>query len=66
LKKEDKVYVRTNNFRTKRPNKSLNYYFFILKRNGLVTYTLNLLKDIRIYSRFYVKLLEPTNLGTLV
>jgi hypothetical protein len=59
------VYLHTKNLRTTRPNKGLNNVkvgpFLISKRNRPVTYTLDLSKDAKIYSRFHVKLLEPAN-----
>jgi hypothetical protein len=62
--------LHIRNLRTKRLNKGLNYVkvglFLISKQNGLVTYTLELLLDIKIYPRFYVKLLELADLETLV
>jgi hypothetical protein len=52
----------TKNLRSKQPSKGLNHVkvgpFLILKRNGPVTYTLELLLDAKIYPRFYVSLLE--------
>jgi hypothetical protein len=60
----------TKNLRSKQLSKELNYVkvrlFLILKRNGPVTYTLKLLLDAKIYSRFYVSLLELANKDTLL
>jgi hypothetical protein len=68
LKKGDKVYLLTRNFRTKRPSKSLDHVrvgpFLISKQNGPVTYTLKLPKDAKIHPRFHVKLLEPADPDT--
>jgi hypothetical protein len=54
----------------KRLSKGLNNVkvrlFLISKRNGLVIYILKLLLDVKIYSRFYVSLLELANLETLL
>jgi hypothetical protein len=62
------VYLYTKNLRTKRPSKGLDNVkvglFLILKQNGLVIYTLELLLDAKIYPRFYVSLLEPADLET--
>jgi hypothetical protein len=62
--------LHIRNLRTKRLNKGLDYVkvglFLISKQNGPVTYTLELLLDTKIYPRFYVKLLEPVDLETLV
>jgi hypothetical protein len=58
------------NLRTKRLNKGLNHVkvrpFLILDQKGLVTYTLNLLLDAKIYLRFYVNMLELVDLETLL
>jgi hypothetical protein len=65
LKREDKVYLHTKNLRTKRPSKGLDNIkvrlFLISKRNGLVTYTLELPPDAKIHPRFYISLLEPAD-----
>lgn len=70
LKKGDKVYLLTKNLRTIRPSKGLdNIYiglFLIQAQNGLVTYTLDLLVNIKIHLRFYVKLLKPADSKTLL
>jgi hypothetical protein len=64
------VYLYTKNLQTKQLSKGLNNVkvglFLISKQNRLVTYTLKLLVDAKIYSRFYVNLLEPANLETLL
>jgi hypothetical protein len=64
------VYLYTKNLRTKRPSKGLDNVkvglFLILRQNGLVIYTLELLLDIKIYPRFYISLLEPADLETLL
>jgi hypothetical protein len=64
------VYLYTKNLYTKRLSKGLNNVkvrlFLILKQNRLVTYTLKLLPDTKIYPRFYISLLEPANLETLL
>jgi hypothetical protein len=68
LKKRDKVYLHTKNLRFKQLSKELNHVkvrpFLVLKRNGLVTYTLKLLIDAKIYSRFYINLLELADKDT--
>jgi hypothetical protein len=62
------VYLYTKNLRTKQLSKGLNNIkvrpFLISKRNRLVTYTLELLLDTKIYPRFYISLLEPADLET--
>jgi hypothetical protein len=54
--------LHTKNLRSKRLSKGLDHVkvglFLISKRNGPVTYTLELLLDAKIYSRFYISLLE--------
>jgi hypothetical protein len=54
--------LHTKNLRSKRLSKGLDHVkvrpFLILKRNGPVTYTLELLLDTKIYFRFHVSLLE--------
>jgi transposase InsO family protein len=65
LKKGDKVYLHTKNLRTKRPSKGLDHVkvgpFLISKRNGPVTYTLELPPDAKIHPRVHVNLLEPAD-----
>jgi transposase InsO family protein len=65
LKKGDKVYLHTKNLRTKRPSKGLDNVkvgpFLVSKRNGPVTYTLELPPDARIHPRFHISLLEPAD-----
>jgi hypothetical protein len=65
LKEGDKVYLHTKNLRTKRPSKGLDNVkvgpFLISKRNGPVTYTLELPPDAKIHPRFHVSLLEPAD-----
>jgi hypothetical protein len=70
LKEGDKVYLHTKNLRSKRLSKGLDYVkvgpFLVSKKNGLVTYTLELLVDAKIYSRFYVNKLELADKNTLL
>jgi hypothetical protein len=60
----------TKNLRSKRLSKGLNHVkvglFLILKRNGPVTYTLELPLDAKIYPRFHVSLLELADKNTLL
>jgi hypothetical protein len=62
------VYLYTKNLRTKRLSKGLDNVkvrlFLISKRNGPVTYTLELPLDAKIYPRFYISLLELADLET--
>jgi hypothetical protein len=58
----------TKNLRFKQLSKGLNHVkvglFLVLKKNRLVTYTLKLLVDAKVYPRFYVNLLELANKNT--
>jgi hypothetical protein len=60
----------TKNLRSKQLSKGLNYVkvrsFLVLKKNRLVTYTLKLLADTKVYPRFYINLLELANKNTLL
>jgi hypothetical protein len=60
----------TKNLRSKQLSKGLNYVkvrlFLVLKKNRLVTYTLKLLVDAKVYPRFYINLLELANKNTLL
>jgi hypothetical protein len=62
------LYIK--NLRSKRLSKGLNYVkvrlFLVLKKNRLVTYTLELLADIKVYPRFYINLLELANKNALL
>jgi hypothetical protein len=53
LKEGDKVYLYTKNLRSKQPSKGLDHIkvrpFLISKKNGLVTYTLELLLDAKVH-----------------
>jgi hypothetical protein len=55
----------TKNLRSKQLSKGLDHVkvgpFLISKRNGPVTYTLELPPDAKIYPRFHVSLLEPAD-----
>jgi hypothetical protein len=60
--------LHTKNLRFKRPSKGLDYVkvgpFLVSKKNGPVTYTLELLADAKIYPRFYINLLELADKDT--
>ena len=62
LSKEDPVYLLRKNIKTIRLSLKLDYtklrLFKIKKKKGLVTFILDLPKDIRIYPIFYILLLE--------
>jgi hypothetical protein len=68
LKEGDKVYLHTKNLRSKRPSKGLDHVkvgpFLVSKKNGPVTYTLELPADAKIHPRFHVNLLEPADKDT--
>jgi hypothetical protein len=57
--------LHTKNLRSKRLSKGLDHVkvgpFLVSKKNGPVTYTLELLLDAKIYPRFHVSLLEPAD-----
>ena len=63
FKKRDKVYLLIKNFKSKRPSKKLNYIkmglFKIINKVMEVLYRLDLLLKIKIYSVYYIAILEP-------
>ena len=63
LKKGNKVYLLTKNFKSKRLSKKLNYIkmglFKIINKVIEVIYRLNLLLKIKIYLVYYITMLEP-------
>jgi hypothetical protein len=64
------VYLYIKNLRIKQLSKGLDNVkvrlFLISKRNRPVTYTLELLLDVKIYPRFHVNKLELADLDTLL
>jgi hypothetical protein len=62
--------LHTKNLHSKQLSKELNYVkvrlFLVTKKNRPITYILKLLLDAKIYSRFYVSLLELANKDTLL
>ncbi len=62
LKKRDKIYFFTKNLRTKKLSKKLNYIkvgsFFVKKTKKSVNYKLDLFKNAKVFSVFYILLLE--------
>ncbi len=70
LKKRNKIYFFTKNFRTKKSNKKLNYIkigsFFVKKTKRLVNYKLDLFKNIRVFSVFYILLLKLADSTTFL
>ena len=70
LKEGDKVYLLRKNIVTKRLSDKLDYkklgLFKIIEIKGLVNYRLKLPKTIKIHPIFYVSLLKPAPLGSLL
>ena len=70
LREEDLVYVLRRNIRIIRPSDKLDYKKigpFKIKRNIRdISYELYLLLTMRIYSMFYIFLLEPADLDTSI
>ena len=70
LKKRDKIYLFTKNFKTKKSSKKLNHVkigsFFIRKIKELKTYELNLLKRIKVFSVFDISLLKSADFNTFI
>src|SRR6185437_7363933 len=62
LKEGDMVYLLRKNIKTKRPSNKLDHTkigpYKIRKKKGPTTFELDLLKIIRIYSIFYISILE--------
>ena len=70
LKKGDKVYLLRRNVKIKRLSNKLDYrklgLFKINKVKGLVNYKLKLLRTMKIYSVFYILLLEKVLTNSLL
>ena len=70
LKKRNKVYLLTKNFKTRESNKKLNHIkidlFFVEKIKELKIYELNLSKKIRVFSVFDILLLKLTNFNMFI
>src|SRR4051812_17776034 len=62
LSKGDLVYLIRKNVKIKRPSLKLDYIklkpFKIKEKKGLVTFILDLLKDMKIHLTFYISLLK--------
>ena|SRR5947209_4863169 len=62
LSEGDLVYLIRKNIKIKRPSLKFNYIklgpFRIKEKKGLITFILNLLKDMKIYLTFYISLLK--------
>ncbi len=67
LKKRNKIYLFTKNLRTKKLNKKLNYIkielFLVKKTKKSVNYKLDLSKNIKVFSIFYILLLKSADLS---
>ncbi len=65
LKKRNKIYLFTKNLRTKKLNKKLNYIkirlFFVKKTKKSINYKLDLFKNAKIFSVFYILLLKSAD-----
>ncbi len=65
LKKKNKIYFFTKNLKTKKLNKKLDYIkvesFFIKKTKKSVNYKLDLFKNIKVFSVFYILLLKSAD-----
>ncbi len=65
LKKRDKIYLFTKNLRTKKLSKKLNYIkigsFLVKKTKKSVNYKLDLFKNVRVFSVFYILLLKSAD-----
>ncbi len=65
LKKRNKVYFFTKNLKTRKLSKKLNYIkvelFFIKKTKKSVNYKLDLFKNIKVFSVFYILLLKSAD-----
>ncbi len=70
LKERDKIYLFTKNLRTKKLNKKLKYIkvgsFFVKKTKKSVNYKLDLFKNVKIFSVFYILLLKSADLNIFI
>ena len=70
LKKRNKIYLFTKNFKIKRLSKKINYVkvelLFVKKVKRLINYKLNLFKDIKVFLVFYISLLKLVNLNMFI
>ena len=69
FKKRNKVYFLKKNLENLQLSRKLNHKkigsFIVKKRKSKINYKLELLKDIKIYSVFYISLLESADLRIL-
>ena len=71
LKKEDKVYLLTRNWKVKKPRtKKLDYVkvrlFSIKERTGLVNVRLRLPRDVQVHPNFHISMIELADQSTLL
>ena len=71
LKKGDKVYLLTRNWRTKKPRtKKLDYVkvglFSVEEKTGPVNVRLRLLRDARVHLNFHISMIELADQSTLL
>ncbi len=70
LKKRNKIYLFTKNLRTRKSSKKLNYIkvgsFFVKKTKKSVNYKLDLFKNIKVFSVFYILLLKSADSSTSI
>ncbi len=70
LKERDKIYFFTKNLRTKKSSKKLNYIkvglFFVKKTKKSVNYKLDLFKNVKVFSVFYILLLKSADSSTSI
>ncbi len=70
LKKKNKIYLFTKNLRTRKLSKKLNYIkielFFVKKTKKSVNYKLDLLKNVKVFSVFYILLLKSADSSTFI
>jgi len=68
LKKRDKIYLLTKNFKTRKSSKKLNHVkvesFLVKKTKRPVNYELDLPKNAKVFSIFHISLLKSVDLST--
>ena len=69
LKKEDKVYLLTRNWKTKKPKtKKLDNIkvrqFSVEEKTGLVNIKIQLPRDVRVHPNFHILMIEPADQST--
>ena len=65
LKKKNRIYLFTKNFKIRKLSKKLYYIkvelFFVKKTKRLINYKLDLLKNVKVFLVFYILLLKLAN-----